>query len=349
MILIMALKYIKLFENYNLAPNGKKSNLTTELYHLVRTAQFKKWFGDWENEPENASKVVDENGEPMVVLHGGDRVIEFSSERLIFSTNNSEVAKYFGNYNKYFMNIKNPFIIDSGSYTWDRIHEDVLLSKLGKETFIKMVNKEYKENFTYNEWLEYVNEVEALPISIDAVSSYIKNNTNYDGVIAFNIEETTSYIVSDDYICFEPNQIKSVDNNGDFSNSSNNINENILKTFEKFNNKEERSYFKKYGKIYRVGDIIHGSQLDELSGDTVGNDNNEYILVQQDLSIFPYTRKDLFDLDLEDVDDEIFRIESIKENFEDTPPIPQEGDGMHRIIAAKELGYKTILMWKKIT
>ena len=52
-----------------LAPNGKKSNLTPEQYKLVRTKAFKDWFGDWENNPKNASKVVDENGEPKVVWH----------------------------------------------------------------------------------------------------------------------------------------------------------------------------------------------------------------------------------------------------------------------------------------
>ena len=31
-----------------LAPNGKRSNLTNALYHLVRTKWFKDWFGDWE-------------------------------------------------------------------------------------------------------------------------------------------------------------------------------------------------------------------------------------------------------------------------------------------------------------
>ena len=31
-----------------LAPNGKRSNLTNALYHLVRTKRFKDWFGDWE-------------------------------------------------------------------------------------------------------------------------------------------------------------------------------------------------------------------------------------------------------------------------------------------------------------
>lgn len=35
-----------------------------------RQNRFKNWFGDWINDPENASKVVDENGEPLVVYHG---------------------------------------------------------------------------------------------------------------------------------------------------------------------------------------------------------------------------------------------------------------------------------------
>jgi hypothetical protein len=57
------LEYTKL-----LAPNGKPSNLTPEQWHLVRTPEFKAWFGDWENLPQTASKVVDENGEPLVVF-----------------------------------------------------------------------------------------------------------------------------------------------------------------------------------------------------------------------------------------------------------------------------------------
>ena len=52
-----------------LAPNGKPSNLNAVQYAQVRTPEFKKWFGDWENDPKNASKVVDENGEPLVVYH----------------------------------------------------------------------------------------------------------------------------------------------------------------------------------------------------------------------------------------------------------------------------------------
>ena len=53
-----------------LAPNGQPSNLNAEQHARVRTEEFKQWFGDWENDPENASKVVDENGEPAVMFHG---------------------------------------------------------------------------------------------------------------------------------------------------------------------------------------------------------------------------------------------------------------------------------------
>jgi hypothetical protein len=58
-----------------LAPNGKKSNLTERQYVHVRTKAFKEWFGDWESNPKEASKVVDENGEPLVVYHSGNKGI----------------------------------------------------------------------------------------------------------------------------------------------------------------------------------------------------------------------------------------------------------------------------------
>lgn len=65
-----------------LAPNGKVSNLTEKQYAQVRTKAFKEWFGDWENNPSEASKVVDENGEPLVVYHYTDNegLTKFSTE-----------------------------------------------------------------------------------------------------------------------------------------------------------------------------------------------------------------------------------------------------------------------------
>jgi hypothetical protein len=51
------------------APNGKPTNLNERQWLQVRTPNFLKWFGDWLKDPKNASKVVDENGEPKPVYH----------------------------------------------------------------------------------------------------------------------------------------------------------------------------------------------------------------------------------------------------------------------------------------
>lgn len=83
------------------APNGKPTNLTERQWLTVRTQAFKDWFGDWENDPEHASKVVDENEEPKVVYHGtarADRVgTVFRPDRatsgpMAFFTDNAEIA-----------------------------------------------------------------------------------------------------------------------------------------------------------------------------------------------------------------------------------------------------------------
>ena len=68
-----------------LAPNGNKSNLTAEQYELVRTPEFKAWFGDWENDTKNASKVVDENGEPRTDFINFVRGFGYLREKMIKS------------------------------------------------------------------------------------------------------------------------------------------------------------------------------------------------------------------------------------------------------------------------
>lgn len=53
-----------------LASNNELSNLDELHWKMTRTPSFKKWFGDWQNDPENASKMVDRNGEPLLMYHG---------------------------------------------------------------------------------------------------------------------------------------------------------------------------------------------------------------------------------------------------------------------------------------
>ena len=127
------------------AQNGKPTKLTRRLWLLVRTPAFKRWFGDWENDPANASKVVDENGEPLVVYHGSENAgftvfdSDYWDEDTIgnFASSEEEIAgtysgtsllirsdmgqgKRQGNY-ALFLNIRNPLIVDAQGNYWDEI------------------------------------------------------------------------------------------------------------------------------------------------------------------------------------------------------------------------------------
>lgn len=100
------------------APNGADTNLTEDQWLSVRTEAFKRWFGDWENDPENASKVVDENGEPLAVYHGSDAdftVFDPSKSRanmdirgMFFSPWDIDAGGYGGKVRAFFLNLRNP-------------------------------------------------------------------------------------------------------------------------------------------------------------------------------------------------------------------------------------------------
>ena len=101
-------KETKEIERVN-APNGKESILYKSISDLqtdkeealkswaqVYTPSFKQWFGDWEK--KEGSKVVDENGEPLLVYHGtGKEFSEFkpNKEGLVFFTPNKEYADIY--------------------------------------------------------------------------------------------------------------------------------------------------------------------------------------------------------------------------------------------------------------
>ncbi|MDY4255987.1 MAG: hypothetical protein SOX69_09755, partial [Oscillospiraceae bacterium] len=54
---------------------------------VTQSLQFKRWFGDWQNHPENASKIVNADGTPKVVYHQTD------ADFTIFNTDNQRAGK----------------------------------------------------------------------------------------------------------------------------------------------------------------------------------------------------------------------------------------------------------------
>ena len=156
---------------------------------------------------ENASKVIDENGEPLVVYHGTPNKLftvfngAYSGGMFMF-TNASRLAEHFANAAANGGRIVHSFLNARNLKTFEMEGYDWFGDGVGGNTG-KSINKGRKHNFTYLESLKAKRE-------------------QYDGVALHNVSDTG--IVSDHYIVFNPNQIKSAtDNNGSFSDSNDDI------------------------------------------------------------------------------------------------------------------------------
>lgn len=116
-----------------LAPNGKRSKLPPKIWNMVRTPQFKQWFGDWEKDPQNASKVIDpETKEPMMVYHGTSNNFDtfdtdetkkraHTDKNTYFFTDSKEMgATYGNNVMAVFLNFRKPMIVDYEGENWAR-------------------------------------------------------------------------------------------------------------------------------------------------------------------------------------------------------------------------------------
>lgn len=160
---------------YMKAPNGNDTNLNERQWVQVRTKSFKNWFGDWEKNPENSSKVVDDNGEPMVVYHGTNN--EFNTFETghgtkgkgFFFTNNKKMAESYGeNIKEVFLNIRDSYEIDGNKRNWNDIVmnlsqssndliKKIKLDRTAKYASVKKGNYP-KENYDFfnNRYYKYV-------------------------------------------------------------------------------------------------------------------------------------------------------------------------------------------------
>lgn len=268
------------------APNGKPTKLTEDQWKMVRTKNFIDWFGDWMNDPENASKMVDENGEPMVVYHGSSE--EFSE----FKPNkwNTEkdgqtlIAGYFSNSKDYSENgygEAKPFFISakntlnlSGEHTikeWKQI-----LAKAGVSNVILDSGITGRDNHPVDDALGamYTEKGDlyygAMEIIDGAVNRYWEGDGNISHAIAEAGYDSISYPEGDEgeitYAPLDPNQIKSAtDNNGNFNPESNDVRFRVSEENASFGGKNANSmaaYEEWKDNQVRFQAVYHGSAAD---------------------------------------------------------------------------------------
>lgn len=208
-----------------LAPNDKPSNLPERLYAIVRTKEFKDWFGDWQNDPEHASKVVDKNGEPLVVYHRSDTP-NISTFDLSKSKKDQYVlsfAYHFGTKKASeevdlngadptepiaaFLNIKNPL-------KWDDLSQGEWVRALANLRRRGIINDEEFSN--YRDYKYSKSGIERLKFM-----KSLFQRKKYDGYTYINNVEDAGSI---SWAVFDSNQIKSAGGeNTTFSRTNDNI------------------------------------------------------------------------------------------------------------------------------
>jgi hypothetical protein len=156
-------EYLNEQQQILLAPNGNKSNLSKKLYEYVRTDEFKNWFGDWENNPNGSSKVIDENDEPLIVYHGSEGMFDKfnkkyrgvstnakSAKLAFFFTDNKKLAIEYsrryagGQLYECFLNLRNPII---KNFNGESVNTDMELVKLIKTSGDGVISLNLKDGF----------------------------------------------------------------------------------------------------------------------------------------------------------------------------------------------------------
>lgn len=226
------------------APNGRNSNLTEEQWVTVRTKSFKKWFGDWENDPENASQIVDENGEPLVMYHGSEQDFytfepydvtevrnaydEIPTNSFMF-TDDEYVASQYGGTKAVFLNARNVLDLTSKERILDVIRDrwrdirDFGLDSLNPEDAEDAVNE--LEGLIEDDgrlFAKYFSDEEMRDEEIEGkwhcIQEMMENYAKDNGYDAYRFNDSSRGEEGVSYGVFDANQIKSAtENNGDFS------------------------------------------------------------------------------------------------------------------------------------
>ena len=156
------------------------------------------------------SKVVNDKGELVVVYHG-TRKADFTvfNRNYNFFTDSEEMADSYAPTSEKFkgyLNIKKPFVVDAQGEKWSGIPIDAELKEL-LETYGSSVFKEKGKWRTSTEDI-----VVAIEEAVD------EGSLDYDGIIIKNVDDTGSYhkgkenVIANDYIVFNSNQFKNIDN-----------------------------------------------------------------------------------------------------------------------------------------
>ena len=193
----------------------------------IHSKSFKNWFWDWENDPKNASKVVDYKWEPLKVYHWtADKFTIFDHNKdwkntgnkwlygnWFYFTDNLQTAREYGK-----MWVDLPFWDYGNIADWEKARFDKANLM---EVYLDMKNPFYFKNIKnanqvrklkeasgirWLQWNDYLKEMRTLTDRQSEELARYLQNAWYDGII-YEWDNWTEYAV------FNSNQIKSATDN----------------------------------------------------------------------------------------------------------------------------------------
>ena len=211
------------------------SPVNTRMENVTDSQQFKRWFGDWENNPARASKVVNEDGTPKVVYHGSPNAFTvFDYSKLgttgtsqgkgFYFTDNRKMAENYqdgGSLYEVYLNIRKPLSEKSITITRAQVNKllNALPSEIRNDIISNWADAEYDGiaramRETLNGIMdssendvdiihEIINEAGYSNSQLADFYKILKNTLGYDGIISDAWGEDGMQ-----YIPFLPTQVK---------------------------------------------------------------------------------------------------------------------------------------------
>lgn len=229
----------------------------------TETEAFKNWFGDWQNDPVHASKVVNEDGTPKIMYRGDPNEINVFDRkkskgsnlygRGFYFTDSEANARNYGEAREYYLDVKNPLSPDQHSIQKSQMRKFLKAVQDNEDYSFENYGEDATVNGVLNDmWgkgdFEMLQDVSASAIGdlVEAIELFNQvNGTNYDGII-----------VPTETVVFNSNQIKSAtDNVGTFDRNNPDV-----RYSREIPSSDE---FRMSKEVERVGDLVAVHNLTE--------------------------------------------------------------------------------------
>lgn len=322
---------------------------------------FWKWF--------NGSKIVDSEGNPQVCYHGTPNSFTVFNKALKGTFSHGEgagVGFWFSttpvyalnhrNQMSVYLSIKNPKIFKTGKYSHTEL--EYMRNLYNKEKdydekyyIYKLTNCISSREDAYEHFLlDLYNSNNQIPINQNfygdlrdivklenpqqAYDNYISklNSEGYDGIMIVNTSYDRELAKgrNTQIIAFEPNQIKSIYNNGNWSLTSNDINESIDNSFYEYSNTDKNAIgfsgvntYAEQGDSYTM--IVDMSPQEFLSLSTVNFIKDDIPWFEEQVKNGVPLAMPYLEIEIEDPKKKIARVYG--------------HEGRHRSLAVSNLGY----------